>query len=82
MIDDIVLKTHESLKLNKINDNLYLTNKEIEILEKYDIKYDTNIETLMFTIEEILNDSDGSMSDLEEVSSSIAEFNYYHNTNK
>ena len=68
MIDDIVLKTHESLKLNKINDNLYLTNKEIE--------------TLMFTIEEILNDSDGSMSDLEEVSSSIAEFNYYHNTNK
>lgn len=82
MIDDIVLKTHESLKLNKINDNLYLTNKEIETLEKYDIKYDTNIETLMFTIEEILNDSDGSMSDLEEVSSSIAEFNYYHNTNK
>ena len=82
MIDDIVLKTHESLKLNKINDNLYLTNKEIEILEKYDIKYDTNIETLMFTIEEILNDSDGNMSDLEEVSSSIAEFNYYHNTNK
>ena len=82
MIDDIVLKTHESLKLNKINDNLYLTNKEIETLEKYDIKYDTNIETLMFMIEEILNDSDGSMSDLEEVSSSIAEFNYYHNTNK
>lgn len=82
MIDDIVLKTHESLKLNKINDNLYLTNKEIETLEKYDIRYDTNIETLMFTIEEILNDSDGSMSDLEEVSSSIAEFNYYHNTNK
>ena len=82
MIDDIVLKTHESLKLNKINDNLYLTNKEIETLEKYNIKYDTNIETLMFTIEEILNDSDGSMSDLEEVSSSIAEFNYYHNTNK
>ena len=82
MLDDIVMKTHEGLKLNKINDNLYLTNKEIETLEKYDINYDTNIETLMFAIEEILNDSDGSMTDLEEVSSSIAEFNYYHNTNK
>jgi len=80
MIDDIVKKTHEDMKLNRINDNLYLTNKEIEVLERYDINYNTSIEELMFNLEEILNEND--YEDLEEVSNSISEFNYYHNTNK
>jgi hypothetical protein len=80
MIDDIVKKTHEDMKLNRINDNLYLTNKEIEVLERYDINYNTTIEELMFNLEEILNEND--YEDLEEVSNSISEFNYYHNTNK
>ena len=80
MIDDIVNKTHEDMKLNRINDNLYLTNKEIEVLERYDINYNTSIEELMFNLEELLNEND--YEDLEEVSNSISEFNYYHNTNK
>ncbi len=80
MIDEIVNKTHEDMKLNRINDNLYLTNKEIEVLERYDINYNTSIEELMFNLEEILNEND--YEDLEEVSNSISEFNYYHNTNK
>lgn len=80
MIDEIINKTHEDMKLNRINDNLYLTNKEIEVLERYDINYNTSIEELMFNLEEILNDND--YEDLEEVSNSISEFNYYHNTNK
>ena len=80
MIEDRVKKTHEDLKLNRINDNLYLTNKEIEVLERYDINYNTSIEELMFNLDEILNEND--YEDLEEVSNSIAEFNYYHNTNK
>ena len=80
MIDEIVKETHEGLKLNRINDNLYLTNKEIEVLERYDIDYHTSIEELMFNLEEILNEND--YEDLEEVSNSISEFNYYHNTNK
>lgn len=80
MIDDIVKEIHESLKLNKINDNLYLTNKEIEVLDRYDIDYHTSIEELMFNLDEILNEND--YEDLEEVSNSIAEFNYYHNTKK
>ena len=82
MLDDIVKETHESLNLNKINDKLYLTNKEIEVLEKYDIDYHTSIEELLFTLDEILNDSNGEYTDLEEVSNSISEFNYYHNINK
>ena len=58
MLDDIIKETHDSLKLNKINDKLYLTNKEIEVLEKYDIDYNTSIDLLMFNLDEILNDSD------------------------
>ena len=80
MIEEIVKETHEGLKLNKINDNLYLTNKEIEVLDRYDIDYHTSIEQLMFNLDEILNEND--YEDLEEVSNSIAEFNYYHNTKK
>ena len=82
MIDEIIKQTHDDLKLNKINDKLYLTNKQIEVLEKYDINYNTDIESLMFELDEILNDSDVELSDLEEVSNAISEFNYYHNTNK
>ena len=82
MLDDIIKEAHESLKLNKINDKLYLTNKQIEVLERYDIDYHTSIEELMFKLDEILNESDGEYTDLEEVSNSISEFNYYHNTNK
>ena len=82
MYEDLIKQTHEDLKLNKINDKLYLTNKQIEVLEKYDINYHTNIESLIFELEEILNDSNGELVDLEEVSNSISEFNYYHNVNK
>lgn len=82
MLDDLIKKTHEDLNLNKINDKLYLTNKQIEVLEKYDIDYHTSIEELLFKLDEILNESDGEYIDLEEVSNSISEFNYYHNTNK
>ena len=82
MLDDIVKETHEGLNLNKINDKLYLTNKQIEVLEKYDIDYHTSIEELMFKLDEILNESNDEYPDLEEVSNSISEFNYYHNVNK
>ena len=64
MIDERVKETHESLKLNKINDNLYLTNKEIEVLDRYDIDYHTSIEELMFNLGDILNEND--YEDLEE----------------
>lgn len=82
MIDEIIKETHDSLTLNKINDNLYLTNKQIEVLDRYDIEYkNKSIEELIYEIEDILNEDD-SYSDLEEVSIGLSEFNYYHNTNK
>lgn len=81
MIDDIIKETHDSLTLNKINDDLYLTNKQIEVLDRYDIDYENkSINELIYEIEDILNEND--YEDLEEVSLGLSEFNYYHNTNK
>ena len=76
-IDNII----EDNKINKINDNLYLTNKDIKILKKYNIDYlSSTLEELLFKIEMILNEE--HIDELENVSLSISEFNYYHNTNK
>ena len=81
MIDDIIKETHDSLSLNKINDDLYLTNKQIEVLDRYDIEYKSKtINELIYEIEDILNEND--YEDLEEVSLGLSEFNYYHNTKK
>ena len=64
--------------------NFYITKRQIEVLEKYDIDINkfNNIEDLLFDIEEYLNDTGLPADDLEWVSESLAEFNYYNNTNK
>ena len=81
-IDEIVMKTFEDMKLNRINDNLYLSNKQIEVLKKYEIDYNKDIDSLIYEIEDILNDSYEELFDLEELSRELSEFNYYHNTKK
>ncbi|MBR2712693.1 MAG: hypothetical protein IKE73_03180 [Bacilli bacterium] len=82
-IDNIVMSTHESMKLNKINDNLYLSKKQMITLDNYKIDYrNKTIEELLFEIENVLEDSYDELLDLEELSIELAEFNYYHNTKK
>ncbi len=63
--------------------NIYLTNFEIEILNKYKINYQncTSLKDIIFLIEDILNE-DSTLDDLELISKSIAERDYYLNTNK
>lgn len=62
---------------------VFLTNFEIEILNKYKINYQkyNNLKSILFEIEDILN-YDTSLDDLEQVSKSIAERDYYLNSNK
>lgn len=83
LLDRIDIEAHSSLNLKKINDNLYLSKKQIDILDKYDVEYlNRSIADLLFELEEILNDSYEELIDLEDVSREISEFNYYHNTKK
>ena len=64
---------------------LLLTNFEIEVLNKYKIDYKTKptLKNLLFQIEQVLNDGiDEDLDDLDQASKSIAERDYYLNSNK
>lgn len=72
----------ESNRFVKINNKLYLTNYQIEILNKYNIDYKSlgNLSSIIYVAEEILEEDD--YEDLDEVIRELAERNYYENTNK
>lgn len=75
----------EKNKLHKTKHNLYLTTYEIAVLKKFHIDYD-NYQTakqILQQIEQIIPDLDNDeQEELDEVSISIAERDYYQNTNK
>lgn len=68
-------------KLVKVNEKLFLTNYQIEVLNKYEIDFQNlNLSSIIFLGEEILEEDD--YDDLDEVIRELAERNYYENTNK
>lgn len=74
---------NEKSFLRKYN-NIYISEEQKLILDKYDIdvnKY-TSISGLIYDIEDVLNNSFEELDDLEWVSQTISEYNYYNNTNK
>lgn len=82
-IDENDLVASESNFIKKYN-NIYITEEQVTILKKYGIIIDNyvNMNELIYDIEEFLNESDGSFDDLEWVSQTLSEYNYYNNTNK
>lgn len=70
-------------KLIKINNNLYLTNNQIEILKRYNIDYETSnsLRDLMIKIEDIL-DYEEDILELVDLLDKLSERNYYEFTNK
>lgn len=69
--------------LKKYN-NIYISDEQKEILDKYNIDVNSysNISELIFDIEEYLNNTYDDVDDLEWVSQTISEYNYYNNINK
>ena len=82
-INEIAKKSIYDNKLNKISDNLYLSNRHIEILKRYEIDYKkfNDIKSLMYEVETALEEVYDA-DDLQALSIELSEFNYYHNTNK
>ena len=82
-INEIATKAIYDNKLNKISDNLYLSNRQIEILKRYEIDYKkfNDIKSLMYELETALEEVYDA-DDLQALSIELSEFNYYHNTNK
>ena len=79
-----ILKTidFENNKLIKINNNLYLTNNQIDILKQYNINYETanSIRDLMIKIEYILDYEE--IEELEILLENLQTRQYYENTKK
>lgn len=69
-------------KLIKINNNLYLTNNQIDTLKRYQIDYKTSnsLRDLMIKIEDILAYED--IEELDILLLTLSERNYYENTKK
>lgn len=69
--------------LKKYN-NIYISEEQKNILDKYEININNylNVSNLIYDIEEILNNSIEELDDLEWVSQTISEYNYYNNINK
>lgn len=73
----------EANKFNNIN-GLMLTNREVEVLERYNINYKscTTLKEIIFQIEDLIQDMDIVEEDLDYISGTISERDYYQNTNK
>ena len=73
----------ESNKFNNIN-GLMLTNREVEVLDRYNINYKncTTLKEIIFQIEDLIQDLDIVEEDLDYISGTISERDYYQNTNK
>lgn len=79
--DDVV---SNDTKFLKKHGNIYISDEQLNVLKKYDIdvnKYN-NVSELIYDVEEYINDSYEELEDLEWVSETLSEYNYYNNTNK
>ncbi len=72
----------ESNKLRKINDNLYLTNYQIDVLRRNEINVQacSSLKDIIYLAEDAYEDTLDEELDL--VLSQLCERNYYENTNK
>lgn len=84
-IDSLVSNIDFSGNLfQNIGNSIFLTNREIDVLKKYRIPYNNcnSLKELLFMIEDELNNMGVVEEDLDSIASSIAERDYYQNTNK
>lgn len=80
----IINDTVNQNKLVSIQNKFYLTVYQIEVLKKYQIPYETcnSINEIIFYIEDILNEDTNDYEDLENISQSLSETDYYQNYKK
>lgn len=78
----IKLSNHEDMFLVRRENGLKLSNYQVSVMKQNDINYlnYSNYKSLLFEIEEILNNDYNEELDI--VSNQISELVYYNNTNK
>ncbi len=83
-INELTKDVYNDKSMIKMRGNgIYLSDNQIEVLNRYDIDYKkyNSLSSLIFEIEEILNE-EVDVDDLEDVSAKLSELNYYNNTEK
>ena len=73
-----------SNKFVDVGNGLMLTNREIDVLKQYNIDYCRckSLKEIIFEIESIIDDMDIVDEELDYISGTISERDYYQNTNK
>lgn len=73
-----------SNELVNCGNGLMLTNREIEVLEEYKINYKNckSLKEVLYEVEDLIADMDIVDEDLDYISYTISERDYYQNTNK
>ena len=87
LIDELGINLNiESTQLKTRKNGLLLSDEQINILNNHNINYEQyqTLESLIFAIEDYINDVQGYMdiTDIDELSRQLSEQNYYNNTNK
>ena len=84
-IDKIVSQMDfSSNHLVDCGNGLMLTNGEINVLKRFGIDYMkcSTLKEILYNIQVVLNEDEDDLDELDLVASSIAERDYYQNTNK
>lgn len=73
-----------SSMLVNIGNGIMLTNREIEVLNGCGIDYKSciSLKEILYKIEDAIENEDYDIEELDYISSTIAERDYYQNTNK
>ncbi len=82
-IEKLIRENSQMDSMHKFRENnLFLSDKQIEILEKYGIHYQDYVSTssLVYAIETRLSMEE--IEELEVIASELSEYQYYHEVNK
>lgn len=87
LLDNLGIELNiENTELKPRKNGLLLSEEQINILKNHNINYEqyNTLESLIFAIEDYINDVQGYMdiTDIDQVSQQLSEQNYYNNTNK
>lgn len=72
----------EYTMLKKVNNNLYLSQEQIDILESYNLNYQKcqNLKDLIYLLMDVIEENDDDI--LDNLLSVLSERDYYENYNK
>lgn len=87
LINDLGIDLNiEATQLKTRKNGLLLSDEQINILKNHNINYEIyqTLESLIFAIEDYINDVQGYMdiTDIDELSKQLSEQHYYNDTNK